>query len=40
MANRKYEMYEYRQILLHMRKGESDRKISKTGLIDLWPESW
>lgn len=32
MANRKYEMYEYKQILLHMRQGESDRQISKSGL--------
>ena len=33
MANRKFEMYEYRQILLRMRLGETDRALSKAGLM-------
>ncbi|MBF0503383.1 MAG: IS21 family transposase [Candidatus Riflebacteria bacterium] len=31
--NRRFEMYQYRQILLHMRQGETDRRIAKDGLI-------
>ena len=33
MGNRKFEMHEYRQILLRMRLGETDRALSKTGLM-------
>ena len=33
MANRRIEMFHYRQILVRMRMGESDRAISKTGLM-------
>ena len=33
MANRRIQMFEYRQIIYRMRKGESDRAIAKTGLI-------
>ncbi len=33
MGNRTFEMHEYRQILLRMRLGETDRAISKTGLM-------
>lgn len=33
MANRRFEMYEFRQILSHMRLGASDRQIAKAGLI-------
>jgi transposase len=33
MANRRFEMFEYRQVLTHMRAGESDRRIAKAGLM-------
>ena len=33
MANRKFEMHEYRQVLIRMRLGDSDRAITKTGLM-------
>ena len=33
MANRRFEMYEYRQVLTRMRLGESDRAIARSGLI-------
>ncbi len=33
MANRRFEMYQYRQIINHMRLGNSDRTIAKAGLI-------
>ncbi len=33
MANRRFEMYEYRQVLARMRLGESDRAIARSGLI-------
>lgn len=33
MANRRFEMYEYRQIIMRMRSGESDRDIRKAGLM-------
>lgn len=33
MANRRFEMYEYRHALVRMRLGESDRLIAKTGLM-------
>lgn len=31
MANRKFEMYQYRQVLMRMRLGETDRALAKTG---------
>lgn len=33
MTNRRFEMYEYRQILVRMRQGESDRELARGGLI-------
>ena len=33
MANRRYEMYEYRQVIVRMRLGESDRAIARAGLM-------
>ena len=33
MANRKFEMHEYRQVLIRMRLGDSDRAITKAGLM-------
>jgi transposase len=33
MSNRRFEMYEYRQILVRMRLGDSDRALAKAGLI-------
>ena len=33
MANRKFEMYDYRQILLRTRLGETARALSKVGLM-------
>ena len=33
MANRRFEMYEYREVLARMRLGESDRAIARSGLI-------
>lgn len=33
MANGRYEMYEYRQMIVRMRLGESDRAIAQTGLM-------
>ena len=33
MANRRFEMHEYRQILVRMRLGDSDRDIARTGLM-------
>jgi len=39
MGNRRFEMYEYRQIISRMRLGESDRAISKAGFaVD--PKNW
>ena len=32
MANRKFAMYQYRQIIFQMRQGESDRQIAQSGL--------
>ena len=32
MANRKIEMYEYRQIIIQMHLGYKDREIARTGL--------
>jgi transposase len=33
MANRRFEMHQFRQVLVRMRLGDSDRQISKAGLI-------
>lgn len=33
MANRRFEMYEYRQVLVRMRQGDSDRGIRRAGLM-------
>ena len=33
MANRRFEMYQYRQVLTRMRLGESDRAIARSGLM-------
>ena len=33
MANRRFEMFEIRHILVRMRQGDSDRAIAKAGLI-------
>ena len=33
MANRRFEMFQYRQVLTHMRSGQSDRRIAKAGLM-------
>ena len=33
MGNRRFEMYEYRQIITRMRLGDSDRTLAQTGLI-------
>ena len=33
MANRRFEMYQYRQALVRMRQGQSDRQIAATGLM-------
>jgi len=33
MANRRFEMFQYQQILFHMRSGESDRDLAKAGVV-------
>ncbi len=33
MANRRFEMYQYRQVLVRMRLGESSRAIARSGLM-------
>ena len=33
MANRRFEMYQYRQLLTRMRSGESDRAMARSGLM-------
>jgi len=33
MTNRRFEMFEYRQLLVRMRQGDSDRSLSRAGLI-------
>jgi len=33
MANRRFEMFEIRHILVRMRQGDSDRALAKAGLI-------
>ena len=34
MANNRFEMYQYRQILVRMRMGESNLAISESGLME------
>lgn len=33
MSNRRFEMYQYRQVLVRMRQGDTDREIARTGLM-------
>ncbi|TDN63161.1 hypothetical protein B0G77_6788 [Paraburkholderia sp. BL10I2N1] len=33
MANRRFELFEYRQVLVRMRQGDSDRDIARVGLM-------
>jgi hypothetical protein len=33
MANRRFEMYQYRQVLTRMRLGDTDRAIARAGLM-------
>ena len=33
MANRRFEMYQYRQVLVQMRLGETDRQLARAGLM-------
>ncbi len=33
MANRRFEMFHYRQVIAHMRSRQSDRKVAKAGLM-------
>ena len=33
MSNRRFEMYKIRQVIVHMRSGQSDRPIAKSGLM-------
>ncbi|WP_205744361.1 hypothetical protein [Dyella sp. M7H15-1] len=33
MSKRSFEMYQYRQVLLHMWQGDSDRDIARSGLM-------
>ena len=33
MSNRRFEMYQYSQVIYRMRLGESDRTIAKAGLM-------
>jgi hypothetical protein len=33
MANKRFEMFEYRHIVVRMRQGDSDRALAKAGLI-------
>ena len=33
MANRRFETYQYRQVLTRMRLGDSDRAMARTGLM-------
>jgi len=33
MANRRFEVFEYRQVLVRMRQGDSDRDIVRGGLM-------
>ena len=33
MSNRRFEMYQYRQVLVRMRQGDSDRAIARSRLM-------
>ena len=33
MANRRFEMFDYRQVLTRMRVGDTDRAIARAGLV-------
>jgi len=33
MGNRRFEMYQYRQVLVRMRQGDSDRDIARSRLM-------
>jgi hypothetical protein len=33
MTSRRFEVFEYRQVLVHMRQGDSDRDIARVGLM-------
>lgn len=33
MTNRRFELFEYRQVLVRMRQGDSDRDIARAGLM-------
>ena len=33
MTNRRFELFEYRQVLVRMRQGDSDRDIGRSGLM-------
>ena len=33
MANRRFEMFQYQQILFRMRSGESDRDLARAGVV-------
>jgi len=33
MADRRFEMYEYRQVLVRMRLGDTDRALARAGLV-------
>jgi hypothetical protein len=33
MSNRRFEMYQHRQVIYRMRLGESDRTIARAGLM-------
>ena len=33
MSNRRFEMFEYRAVLVRMRQGDSDRSIARSGLM-------
>lgn len=36
MSDRRFEMYQYRQVLLRMRRGGSDRETARAGLMGQW----
>ena len=39
MSNRRFEMFEYRQVLTRMRLGDTDRAIARVGLMGCAPET-
>lgn len=40
MANRRIEMFEYRNVIVRMRQGDSDRQIAKAGLLSRHKAAW